>query len=155
MLTAIPSLENYLCADAIPESSFVCEHYLRFRGLEGRFKIVPATEIDAALELAHANLAINIHSFSECSLDAVEWWMGRLTAHAVQHFMIVPNACGHDGQLLRNNAGEDMMPLIERSGYRLVVKEPKYSDPEVQKIALNPTWFWLFQRSEEEGIDAD
>jgi SAM-dependent methyltransferase len=155
MLTAIPSLENYLCADAIPESSFVCEYYLRFRGLEGRFKMVPATEIDAALELAHADLAINIHSFSECSLDAVEWWMGRLTAHAVKHFMIVPNACGHDGQILLNNAGQDMLPLIERSGYRLVVKEPKYSDPEVQKIALNPTWFWLFQRSEDEGIDAD
>lgn len=155
MLTAIPSLENYLCADAIPESSFVCEYYLRYRGLEGRFKMVPAPEIDAALDLARADLAINIHSFSECSLDAVEWWMGRLAAHAVKHFMIVPNACGHDGQVLLNNAGEDMLPLIERSGYRLVAKEPKYSDPEVQKSALNPTWFWLFERSEEEGIDAD
>jgi hypothetical protein len=61
--------------------------------------------------------------------------------------MIVPNACGHDGELLRNIDGEDMQPLIERSGYRLVVKEPKYSDPGVQKFALNPTWFWLFERS--------
>jgi hypothetical protein len=155
MLTAIPSLENYLCADAIAESSFVCEYYLKYRGLEGRFKMVPAPEIDAALDLARADLAINIHSFSECSLAAVKWWMDRLAAHAVKHFMIVPNACGHDGQLLRNNAGEDMLPIIERSGYRLVVKEPKYSDPEVQKVALNPTWFWLFERSEKEGISAD
>lgn len=154
MLTAIPSLDSYLCADAIPESSFVCEYYLRYRGLEGRFKMAPATEIDAALELARADLAINIHSFSECSLAAVEWWMGRLAAYAVKHFMIVPNACGHDGRVLLNNVGEDMLPLIECSGYRLVVKEPKYSDPEVQKLALNPTWFWLFQRSEGEGIDS-
>jgi hypothetical protein len=149
MLTALPSLGAYLCADAIPESTFVCEYYLRFRGLEGRFKIVPATEIDAALVLARTDLAINIHSFSECSLDAVEWWMARLAAHAVKYFMIVPNACGHDGRLLRNNAGADMLSLIEQSGYRLVAKEPKYSDPEVQKLALNPTWFWLFERSRE------
>ena len=155
MLAAIPSLGNYLCADAIPESSFVCEYYLRFRGLEGRFKIVPATEIDAALDLEHVDLAINIHSFSECSLDAVEWWMGRLAARAVKHFMMVPNACGHDGDLLRNNAGADMLPLIERSGYRLVAKEPKYSDPKVQKLALNPTWFWLFERSDVAGSSAD
>ncbi len=136
-----------MCADAIPESSFVCEYYLRFRGLEGRFKIVPATEVDAALELTRTDLAINIHSFSECSLPAVQWWLDRLAAHAVKHFMIVPNACGHDGQSLRNNAGEDMQPLIEQSGYRLVAMEPKYADPEVQKFALNPTWFWLFERS--------
>ena len=84
MLTAIPSLENYMCADAIPESSFVCEYYLRIRGLEGRFKIVPATEIDEALVMARPDLAINIHSFSECSLDAVEWWMERLAAHEVK-----------------------------------------------------------------------
>jgi hypothetical protein len=155
MLTAIPSLKNYLCADAIPESSFVCEYYLRFRGLEGKFTMVPATEIDTALQRTHADLALNIHSFSECSLRAVEWWMGRLAAHAVKHFMIVPNACGHDGRSLRNNAGQDMLPIIEQSGYRLVVNEPKYSDPEVQKIALNPTWFWLFRRSEGESIDAD
>lgn len=149
MLTTIPSLGNYLCADAIPESSFVCEYYLRFRGLEGRFKIIPATEIDAALDSARADLAINIHSFSECSLTAVQWWVNRLAAHAVKHLMLVPNACGHDGQLLRNNAGDDMLPLIERSGYRLAAKEPKYSHPGVQKLALNPTWFWLFKRSDD------
>jgi hypothetical protein len=50
---------------------------------------------------------------------------------------------------LRNNAGQDMQPLIEQSGYRLVAMEPKYADPEVQKFALNPTWFWLFERSGE------
>jgi hypothetical protein len=149
MLTALPSLHQYLCADAIPESSFVCEYYLRFRGLEGRFKIVPAPEVGAALELARTDLAVNIHSFSECSLMAVQWWLDRLAAHAVKHFMIVPNACGHDGQSLRNNAGQDMQPLIEQSGYRLVAMEPKYADPEVQKFALNPTWFWLFERSGE------
>ena len=49
----------------------------------------------------------------------------------------------------------DMLPLIECSGYRLVAKEPKYSDPGVQKCALNPTWFWLFERSDAEvhGVD--
>jgi SAM-dependent methyltransferase len=148
MLSALPSVTNYLCADVVPESSFVCEFYLRFRGLEGRFKIVPAKDIDQELESATVSLAVNIHSFSECTLNAVQWWLDRLAAHQVKYFMIVPNACGHGGEVLRNHAGEDMLPLIERSNYQLLVREPKYADPELQKFALNPTWYWLFERND-------
>jgi hypothetical protein len=59
--------------------------------------------------------------------------------------MIVPNGGNHGGQLLRNNEGKDMLPLIEGSGYRLVVREPKYAEPAVQRLALSPTWYWLFE----------
>jgi len=144
MLSAFPLLSRYFCADAIPESSFVCEYYLQFRGHQGRFKVIPATEIDELLAAENVELAINIHSFSECTLNAVKWWLDKLVAHRVKHFMIVPNACNHDGRMLWNNAGEDMQPLIEQCGYRLVAREPKYSDPGIQKFGLNPTWFWLF-----------
>ena len=66
----------------------------------------------------------------------------------MKYFMIVPNACGHDGHLLRNNAGAICCP---HRAERLPAggEEPKYSDPEVQKLALNPTWLWLFERGKE------
>jgi hypothetical protein len=59
--------------------------------------------------------------------------------------MIVPNAGNHMGQLLRNNVGQDMLPLVEQRGYRLIAHESKYLDHEVQKFALNPTCHWLFE----------
>jgi hypothetical protein len=59
--------------------------------------------------------------------------------------MIVPNAGNHGGQLLRNNIGQDMLPVVERSGYRLLARESKFADPKVQKFALNPTYHWLFE----------
>jgi hypothetical protein len=147
MLTAFPALRSYLCTDAIPESSFVCEFYLRFRGFENRFKLVLPTEIDQALESAKVDVAINISSFSECTLAAVRWWLNRLAAHKVRYFMIVPNSGNHRGQLLRNNVGDDMLSLIEQSGYRLIAREPKYADPAVQNMALAPTCYWLFEHA--------
>ena len=146
VLTAFPALANYLCTDAVPESSFVCEYYLRFRGLGNRFKLVPPTEIKQAFQSTKVELAINIHSFSECKLNAVKWWLDRIASHGVRYFLIIPNGNDHGGQLLQNNIGEDMLPIIERSGYRLLVREPKYADPEVQKFAQSPTCFWLFER---------
>lgn len=145
MMEAFPSLSIYRCTDAIAESSFVCEFNLRFRGFEDRFEVIPATEIDRMLDSAKIDLAINIHSFSECTLQAVGWWLDRLASHGVRHLMIVPNAGNHCGQLLHNNIGQDMLPRVQRSGYRLIACESKYADPEVQKFALNPTCHWLFE----------
>ncbi|MGA9063649.1 MAG: putative sugar O-methyltransferase [Terracidiphilus sp.] len=146
MLTAFPSLTRYLCTDAIPESTFVCEYYLQFRGLDSKSRAVTPLEIDKTLAVINVDLALNIHSFSECTLNAVQWWLDRLAAHEVRYFMIVPNTGNHGGQLLVNNVGADMLPVIERSGYRLIAREPKYRDPDVQKLALSPTWYWLFER---------
>jgi hypothetical protein len=146
ILTAFPLMTRYFCADAIPESSFVCEYYLRFRGLENRSTLLTPLEIDDALTSIDIDLAVNIHSFSECTLSAVQWWIERLAIHHVRYFMIVPNGANHFGQLLRSNDGSDMLPIIEQGGYRLVAREAKYRDPAVQKFALAPTSFWLFER---------
>lgn len=145
MMEAFPSLPTYRCTDAVAESSFVCEFNLRFRGFEDRFEVIPASGIERALASTKIDLAVNIHSFSECTLQAVEWWLDRLARHGVRYLMIVPNAGNHCGQLLRNNIGQDMMPLVEQRGYRLIARDSKYLDPEVQKFGLNPTCHWLFE----------
>jgi hypothetical protein len=147
MLSAFPAMSRYHCTDAIAESSFVCEYYLGLRGLTNRFELVPGTAIDQALQSAKIDLAVNIHSFTECTLEAVAWWLGKLARYNVKHLLIVPNAGNHGGQLLRNNVGQDMLPIVEKNGYRLLVREAKYADPKVQRFALNPTYYWLFERA--------
>ena len=144
-MSAFPSLPKYWLTDVVAESSFVCEYYMKFLGLEGRCALALGTEIDRILQSAQIELAINTHSFSECPLSAVEWWPGKLAIHGVKYLMIDPNAGNHGGKLLRNNVGQHMLPVIERGGYRLSARESKYADPEVQKFALNPTCYWLFE----------
>jgi len=59
--------------------------------------------------------------------------------------MVVPNVLGTGGLELRTNDGADIRKIVEAHGYELIVKEPKYGDPVIQKYAINPTYHYLFQ----------
>jgi hypothetical protein len=153
MTSALPNVARYLCVDAVPASTFICEYYLRYRQA-ARAQTVPLTQIEDALKSQRIDLAINIHSFSECSLDAVEWWVRLLASHRVPHVMIVPDGRDMDcsqlaGGILpfvRESRGVwDFAPVLRRHGYRIVAKGRKYRDPIVQKYGISPANHFLFR----------
>ena len=140
------NLAGYLCVDAVAQSTFVSEFYLRFRKSPAR--VIPLDEIESALKTTKPTIAVNIHSFSECRMDAIDWWLGLLERTGVEYLMIAPNDARHDGgQTLVTNDRQDFRPVVERHGYKLVAREPKYADPVVQQYAINPTHYYLFKLS--------
>jgi len=141
IVSALPGIDRYFCTDAIAVSSFVCDYYLRFRGL-AKAQVVPLDELDDKLRDHPVDLAINVHSFSECRPQAIEWWARLLSKHRVRHLFIAPNGGGD--RLLTDN-GHDFLPLLERHGYRTVLKEPQFLDPVVQEYGLLPTWYHLLE----------
>jgi putative sugar O-methyltransferase len=68
LATAFPGTMRIYCTDAVSESTFLCEYYLRFRGLADRTEVVPLDEIEARLRTVRIDVATNIHSFSECPM---------------------------------------------------------------------------------------
>jgi hypothetical protein len=86
----------------------------------------PLDSIDSALTAEPVDLAINVHSFSECRMEAIEWWVGLLAGHRVKNLMIVPNRTVRGGERLLNE-GQDFQPLLERYGYRTVRKSRNFS----------------------------
>ena len=146
-VTALPSIACYLCTDAVPVSTFLCEYYLRFRGADQRAHVIPLHEIKSAMRERPVDLAVNIHSFSECRLDAIAWWASLLREHSVPQLMVVPNRVSSDGVTMLTDAGEDFSSILAERGYRLVAREPKYSDPLVRKycdMSPSPTTRFLF-----------
>jgi hypothetical protein len=146
MVSALDGVECYLCTDAVAASTFVSEYYLRFRGVS-KAVVVPLDEIDTALCERPIDLAINIHSFSECRLEAIEWWIRILSKHRVKNLMIVPNTPPGGAERMLTNDGQDFLPILERHGYRTIAKEPKYLDPAVQEFGLEPSWNHLLELS--------
>jgi hypothetical protein len=71
MTTAVPGLTEYICTDAVPCSSFISEYYLKYRKSE-KSTVIPLDEIEKRLEAGGIDVAINIHSFSECRLEAID-----------------------------------------------------------------------------------
>lgn len=148
MVNALSCVERYYCTDAVAVSTFVSDYYLRFRGAD-KAVVIPLDEIENELCGHPVDLAINIHSFSECRMQAIEWWIRFLRRHRVRNLMIVPNPTSGSGErLLLTNDGQDFGPLLEQYGYRTVVKEPKYLDPVVQEFGLYPSWYHLLELSE-------
>lgn len=144
MTSAIPGLNAYLCTDGIAVSSFICEYYLSFRELSDSAKVVPLDEVEKAIEAQHVDLAINVHSFSECTLAAIDWWFSLLERQRVRYVMVVPHGGTYNGQLLSHDR-QDFGTIIENHGYRLVAKDPKFADPIVQQYAITPTYYYLFE----------
>ncbi|MFN0315899.1 MAG: putative sugar O-methyltransferase, partial [Burkholderiales bacterium] len=66
LLEANPHIKSYTCVDVVPESTFLCEFYLEHRGMLDRVQVVPLYELEDALGARNYNLALNIHTFSEC-----------------------------------------------------------------------------------------
>ena len=133
--------------DAFPTSTFICEFYLAYRKTK-RTKVIPLNEVESLFRTCTIDLAINVHSFSECSLSAIDWWAARLAMHRVRHLMVIPNQIGGDGQCL-TNTGENFERILEQYGYEIRVREPRYADPAVQKYAVDPSYMNLFELAEE------
>jgi SAM-dependent methyltransferase len=131
MTTAFPDVGDYCCVDAIAESTFVSEYYLRFRGACPPARVVALHELEAALEPGAFDLAVNVHSFSECTLAAVAWWLALLARLRVPSLLVVPNEPTELLSLEADGSRRDFAPALERAGYELVRREPVYDDPAV------------------------
>lgn len=145
MTSALDNIGQYFCTDGVAISTFISEYHLRYRSLQDKTTVVPLDEIEQTLASEPIDLAINIHSFSECSLSAIEWWINLLKKSKVEYLMVVPNAGYHGGSKIETNDEQDFGKIINNYGYKLIAKEPKYRDPLVQEFAINPTFHYLFQ----------
>ncbi|MGK7882131.1 MAG: putative sugar O-methyltransferase [Crocosphaera sp.] len=140
MVSALQNVTQYLCTDAFPISTFISEYYIKFRDLGDRSKVIPLNQIEHTLQQTSVDIAVNIHSFSECKISAIEWWLSLLVKHKIKNLMIIPNSSE-----LRTNDGIDFGGIIEKHGYRLIAKESKYGDPVLQKYGVNPVYYYLFE----------
>jgi len=138
------SVACYICMDAIAASTFLCEYYTRYRELGDRVRVVPLHESEGALESQRVDLAVNIHSWSECKLGAIDWWVALLRRHGVRQLMVVPNRVSADETRMLTNLAEDFSAVLESHGYTLVARERKYTDPLAQKYAVSPAVYFLW-----------
>jgi SAM-dependent methyltransferase len=139
------ALGDYCCIDAVPESTFLSDYYLRHRGCSPPARVVPLDRHDS-LAAGSFDLAINIHSFPECTYAAVEWWMREIERLEIPQLLIVPNEPTELLTLEADGARRDFMPLVERAGYRLTKREPVIADPAVRELLRLEDHFHLFTR---------
>jgi hypothetical protein len=136
----LPTLRKFWCVDAVAESTFLCDYYLRFRGAGPAVEVVELDRAEATLRNQQIDVVTNVQSFTECTLDSIRWWLDLLAQCSVTYFMVVPNT--PDQLLSMEPGGErlDFQPLLESYGYRLIAKELVYEGaPSAQRLPLEVT----------------
>ena len=145
-VTAFPTL-RYFCTDAIPESTLICEYYLEQRGVADRAKTIPLHEVEKMLSETQIDLALNIQSFSECTLASITFWLDLLAKYKVKYIFIIPGQAG--GELLSLESGGARIPYaneLEQRGYSLKLRQPKYTDERVRPYGVSPVDYHLYER---------
>jgi hypothetical protein len=145
MLEANSRIRSYTCVDAVAESTFLCEFYLKYRGLEDRVQVVPMDELEQ--RLSSYDLALNIHSFSECTYASIEWWLRKLKQLQVRYLMIVPNSPTRFLSTEVDGNRRDFAPLLEELGYELIAQEPLFDDQAVREYMRVSDNMFLFELS--------
>ena len=138
---ALPNLSAYDCIDGVALSTFLCEYYLRQRGVEDRVRVVPLHEYDKLAD--QYTVAVNIFSFQECTLAVIRWWLAQLTARDVEFLFVVcnqPTSYEADGRRL------DFLPAILDAGYELIDDSPYVSSDELRPLIGRPHRSRLFRR---------
>lgn len=100
---------SYTCTDGVMASFDACMDYCG--GFTPEIMFTPALNIRTRPRPHPYELAINIHSWPECSLPQIEGWMDLLNEVRVPYLMVVPH--GLDFSCWPHK-GESFLPLLER-----------------------------------------
>jgi hypothetical protein len=127
------------CVDAVPLSTVLSRHYLKTEISQGKIEVLDLTSIEN-IPIGSFDIAVNIHSFSEMSIESVEYWLNLLASTKVQYLFIVPN-----GSKLTLNDGTDFTPILNKVGYSVIVQENKYQDYDHSRFGAYPSSYFLLE----------
>jgi len=133
--TAFPETFVY-CTDALPLSLSLCARYLDFRRVSRAVVVSP----DKLAEIGNLDLAVNVHSWSECTREAIRWWLDWLAEREVPRLFILPHTreIAAYSDTAGGGRGESYLPDLEARGYRLAAE---WHGPDAQ-----PKDYYLFTR---------
>ena len=143
---ALSNLTDFCCIDAIAEATFLSDWYLRYRGCVPPCRVARLDRVDEEVAPSRFDLAVNVHSFSECPLDAVQWWMDLLGRLGPRYLLIVPDEPDELLSTERDHSRRDFTPVVEAAGYELVSRRPVIEDDAVRDLIPLTDTFHLFRR---------
>lgn len=143
--TAFPHLD-WRCVDAVPISTVLCRWHLAHLGSPAT--VVELDHVEADVAPGAIDLAVNVHSFNECPLDAIRWWVGFLAERDVPWLFLVPNDTQELTSTEADGSKRDFGPVLAEHGFELAVSRPKYAaDATAQQTGVYPETYLLYRRT--------
>lgn len=144
MSAALPNLAAYDCIDGVATSTFLCDYYLKFREVPESVRVVRLDEHETLGD--RYDLCVNIHSFAECSIDAIQWWLDRIAEREITWLLIIPNSPPELLSTEADGSHVNFMPNVLAAGYELADSRWFHESDELRELIDVQDKFYLFRR---------
>ncbi|MHC4853914.1 MAG: class I SAM-dependent methyltransferase, partial [Planctomycetota bacterium] len=146
LVEAFPQV-SVCCTDAVAESTFLQEFYVKFRSIEDRVRVLTLPDAADLGPASGFQLAVSIHSFHECPIRWIDWWLRLFERCRIRYLFVVVGLA--QGTVSREADGThvDFLTHIRERGYGLLKEQPKYAGDEIAtRLGLFPACYYLFDR---------
>lgn len=146
-LTELPYSRVY-CVDGVPLSTYLCEFYMNYRGLaNGPAVTVPLDRLDV---VGRVTLAVNMYSFAETTLSAVNFWLQYCVDRDIRYFFLEPHDYGFTDAALvtheQDGSNINYYDRFEHYGYKPLRRTHKYTPRESSPLYEFGTEYLLWER---------
>ncbi len=114
---------NYYVVDAIPQSTYFSSLYLGAKN-----KVLYLHELEEKTKTIKFDLVINIHSFPECNIKDIEWWIKFINMKKIKYIFYVPNNPDSTTEFMPTNNGESILELYKKYGYEPICYRNMYKE---------------------------
>lgn len=142
---AWPHLRRYTCTDGVAESTHICQYYVKHRELEDKVNVLPLDKVPQFSE--PVDLTINVHSFSEMRLEAIQGWLKQITRLNSRYLFVIPNDPTSFLSIETNHVRKDFLPEVEAAGYQLIASRPLIVNPDIREMVGVNDHMFLFERT--------
>jgi hypothetical protein len=118
---------KYYITDAIPQSTYYSNVYLNDKDC-----IIKLYDIDETMKKIKIDIAVNIHSFPECNIKDIEWWIRLMDANKVRYIFYVPNNPASHPMYIPTNNGESILSIFNKYDYTVKYYRDIYKELDIK-----------------------
>ena len=106
---------KYYITDAIPQSTIFSKIYLN----EKKDSVINLYDIQEKIKSLKIDIAVNIHSFPECNIKDIEWWIKFIYSNKIKYIFYIPNHPKSTPNFMPSNTGESILNLFNKYNYNV------------------------------------
>jgi len=126
---------NYYITDAIAESTYFSKIYL---GIQNTNKIINLFDLERITKNLKFDIAVNIHSFPECNIKDIEWWINFIYNNKIKYIFYVPNNPNSTPEYIPTNSGESILNIYNKYRYKIIKFKNFYNELNIKYSYVVP-----------------
>lgn len=126
---------KYFITDAIPQSTFFSKIYL---GNKNEDNVINLFDIERRIKELNIDIAINIHSFPECNITDIEWWVKLLYTNKIKYIFYVPNNPNSTSEYMPSNSNDSIYDIYIKYGYKVKDFKNLYNELNIKYSYIVP-----------------